>query len=186
MKFKKGGSHFSLNYLFASFFGALLVAGAFAYSNYRFSEYKFIDFSQWIFYEKKDIFTPKKDNFTLVIYSSNMQDFDSFADKIDTKDSLLVLDMFQQKRGLEGNVLYLGAGMNTLLQVVQRFNVYELPSTFKIKRFKGTQYKQDSLVSVIRWETTFRKMTALSQREQVPIERSFCWVKLRKKGEVKC
>ncbi len=146
----KGRKVFSLNYLFASFFGAALIASAFAYSNYRYSEYKFIDFSQWIFYEKKDIFSPKKDNYTLVIYSSNMQDFSSFKNKLDTKDPLIVLDMFQQKRGLEEDVLYLGAGMNTLLKVVQRFNVYELPSVLKIKKFKDTNYKQDSLIKVIK------------------------------------
>jgi len=146
----KGRKVFSLNYLFASFFGAALIASAFAYSNYRYSEYKFINFSEWIFYEKKDIFSPKSDNYTLIIYSSNMQDFSSFKNKIDTKDPLIVLDMFQQKRGLEEDVLYLGAGMNTLLKVVQRFNVYELPSVLRIKRFKDTNYKQDSLIKVIK------------------------------------
>lgn len=149
MKSKRGGSTFSLNYLFASFFGALLVAGAFAYSNYRYSEYKFIDFSDWIFYEKSDLFTPKSDKYTVVIYSSNMQNFNSFANKLDTQDPLIVFDMFQKKRGLEEGVLYLGAGMNTLLKVIQRFNVYELPSTFRIERYKDSKFKQDSLIKVI-------------------------------------
>jgi len=55
---KKGRKLFSLNYLFASFFGALMIAGAFAYFNYRFSQYKFIDFGRWIYYQKSDIFIP--------------------------------------------------------------------------------------------------------------------------------
>jgi hypothetical protein len=146
----KGRRLFSLNYLFASFFGAALIASAFAYSNYRFSKYNFIDFSKLTFYEKRDIFSPKNNNYTLVIYSSNMQNFNSIKSKINTKDSLIVLDMFQQKRGKEGNVLYLGAGMNTLLKVIQRFNIYELPSAFRIKKFKKYIYKQDSMVKIIK------------------------------------
>jgi hypothetical protein len=62
----------------------LLLDGAFAYSNYRYSEYKFIYFS------------------------------DSFANKIDTQDPLIVFDIFQQKRGLEEGVLYLEIEMNML------------------------------------------------------------------------
>ncbi len=50
---KGGKSLFSLSTLLASFFGAVMVAAAFAYFNYKFSEYKFIDFKEWIFYEKK-------------------------------------------------------------------------------------------------------------------------------------
>ncbi len=144
---KAGRGQFSL--VFASFFGAALIAAAFAYSNYRFSEYKFIDFSKWIFYTKQDIFTPKYDEYTVIVYSSNMQDFNTILDKISKNNPILVIDMFQQKRGKEGEVLYIGGGMNTLLQVVQRFNIYEIPSAFRIKRFKGTNFKQDSLIEVI-------------------------------------
>ena len=143
----RGRGQFSL--VFASFFGAALIAAAFAYSNYRFSEYKFIDFSKWIFYTKKDIFTPKYDEYTVVVYSSNMQDFNTILDKISKNNPILAIDMFQQKRGKEEQVLFIGSGMNTLLQVVQRFNIYELPSAFRLKRFKGSNFKQDSLIEVI-------------------------------------
>lgn len=135
--------------IFASFFGAAMIAAAFAYSNYRFSQYKFIDFSQWIFYTKKDIFTPEHDKYTVVVYSSNMQDFSTIVDKVSKDDQILAIDMFQQKRGREDGVLYIGTGMNTLLQVVQRFNIYELPSAFRIKRYKGLNFKQDSLIEVV-------------------------------------
>ena len=135
--------------IFASFFGAAMIAAAFAYSNYRFSQYKFIDFSQWIFYTNKDIFTPKYDKFTVVVYSSNMQDFSTIIDKISKEDQILAIDMFQQKRGKEEGVLYIGTGMNTLLQVVQRFNIYELPSAFRIKRYKDSNFKQDSLIEIV-------------------------------------
>ncbi|MBL0686698.1 MAG: hypothetical protein JJV95_00510 [Sulfurospirillum sp.] len=126
-----------------------MIAAAFAYSNYRFSEYKFIDFSKWIFYTKKDIFIPEHDTYTVVIYSSNMQDFDTILDKVSKNNPLLVIDIFQQKRGKEGDVLFIWSGMNTLLQVIQRFNIYELPSAFKIKKNKNKNFKQDSLVEII-------------------------------------
>ncbi len=150
MKFGQGrGGVFSLNYLFASFFGAALIAGAFAYSNYRFSEYKFINFNEWIFYTKNDVFIPKNDTYTIVLYSSNMQKFETIRSKIKSDSEILAIDMFQQKRGYEDDVLFLFAGMNTLLKVVQRFNIYDLPCTFKIEKFNNVQYKQSSMLEVI-------------------------------------
>lgn len=135
--------------VFASFFGAAMIAAAFAYSNYRYSEYKFINFSDLIFYTKKDLFIPINDKYTVVIYSSNMQDFNTIIDKISKENPILAIDMFQQKRGQDGEVLYMSSGMNTILKVIQRFNVYDLPSAFRIKRFKDNNYKQDSLIEVI-------------------------------------
>jgi predicted MPP superfamily phosphohydrolase len=147
MKINRGRGQFSL--VFASFFGAAMIAAAFAYSNYRYSEYKFIDFSNLMFYTKKDIFTQTSEKYTVVIYSSNMQDFNTILDKISKENPILVIDMFQQKRGKEDEVLYIASGMNTILKVVQRFNVYDLPSAFRIKRFKDMNYKQDSLIEVV-------------------------------------
>mgnify|MGYP001774204115 CR=1 FL=1 len=147
MKINRGRGQFSL--VFASFFGAAMIAAAFAYSNYRYSEYKFINFSNLIFYTKKDIFTPVSEKYTVVVYSSNMQDFNTILDKISKENPILAIDMFQQKRGKEGEVLYIASGMNTLLKVVQKFNVYDLPSAFRIKRFKDMNYKQDSLIEVV-------------------------------------
>ena len=147
MKINRGRGQFSL--VFASFFGAAMIAAAFAYSNYRYSEYKFINFSNLIFYTKKDIFTPVSEKYTVVVYSSNMQDFNTILDKISKENPILAIDMFQQKRGKEGEVLYIASGMNTLLKVVQKFNVYDLPSAFRIKRFKDMNYKQDSFIEVV-------------------------------------
>jgi hypothetical protein len=147
MKTSGGRRQFSL--VFASFFGAAMIAAAFAYSNYRYSEYKFLDFSNLIFYTKKDIFTPKSDKYTVVVYSSNMQDFSTIEGKISKENPILAIDMFQKKRGKEGDILYIGSGMNTLLKVIQKFNIYDLPSAFRIKRFNKSNYKQDSLIEVV-------------------------------------
>jgi len=145
-----GRKVFSLNYLFASFFGALMIAGAFAYFNYRFSEYKFIDFNRWIYYEKSDIFVPSSESYTVVIYSSNMQDFNKILQKINKSNPIIAIDLYQKRRGKKGDVLYLTSDMNTLLKLIQRFNIYDVPSAFKIKRFKKSLYKQDSMIEAIK------------------------------------
>lgn len=147
MSTSRGRRQFSL--VFASFFGAAMIAAAFAYSNWRFSEYKFVDFSDLIFYTKKDIFIPKQDIYTVVIYSSKMQKLDTILDKISKDNPIIAIDMFQEKRGQKDGVIYVTSGMNTILKVIQRFNIYELPTAFRIKRFKGDNFKQDSMIEVI-------------------------------------
>ena len=47
-----------------------MIAGAFAYFNYKFSEYKFLDFKQWVFYEKSNVFIPTEEKYIVVFYSS--------------------------------------------------------------------------------------------------------------------
>ena len=147
---KKGRKIFSLNYLFASFFGALMIAGAFAYFNYRFSEYKFIDFSRWVYYQKSDIFIPNDDEYTVVIYSSNMQNIDKILQKVNKLNPIIAVDLYQKKRGKARGIIYITSGMNTLLKLIQRFNIYEVPSAFKIKKFKKLLYKQDSMIEIIK------------------------------------
>jgi len=147
---KKGRKIFSLNYLFASFFGALMIAGAFAYFNYRFSEYKFIDFGRWIYYQKSDAFIPNYDKYTVVIYSSNMQDIDKILQKVNKINPIIAIDLYQKKRGKMNGVIYITSGMNTLLKLIQRFNIYEVPSAFRIEKFKKLLYKQDSIIEIIK------------------------------------
>ena len=74
MSSARGRRQFSL--IFASFFGAAMIAGAFAYSNWRFSEYKFIDFSKLIFYTKKDILEMLKSAKTYKHGALNNSDID--------------------------------------------------------------------------------------------------------------
>jgi hypothetical protein len=137
---------FSLNYLFASFFGAAMIAAAFAYFNFRFSEYKFIDFSQWIFYEKKDIFKPIYDKYTVLLYSSNQSNLKEALKKFNTKNHLLIVDIYQQRLPKTKNITYITSGTNTLLKLIQRFNIYEVPSVFEIQKHKNSKYKQNSSI----------------------------------------
>jgi hypothetical protein len=150
MAFSKGRKVFSLNYLFASFFGALMIAGAFAYFNYKFSEYKFIDFKEWIFYEKQDIFFPDKESYTVLIYSSNMNEAQDLLDKIKKDDMILAIDIYQKRFKEKKGIKFLTSGTNTLLKFIQRFNIYEVPSVFKIKKTsRSGVYKQDSAIETI-------------------------------------
>jgi hypothetical protein len=149
MSKKKGRKIFSLNYLFASFFGALMIAGAFAYYNYKFSEYKFFNFKDNVFYTKNDIFIPNKEYYTIIVYSSNMSDREKLTQKIKTKYKILAIDLYQQRFKEENSTIYLTAGMNTLLKMIQNFNIYSVPVVFDIKKFNNILYKQDSKIQSI-------------------------------------
>ncbi len=146
-----GRRTFSLNYLFASFFGALMIAGAFAYYNYKFSEYKFIDFEKLVFYKKADVFHPKNDDYTVLLYSSNQSDLDEILPNIKKNFPILAIDLHQSKReGKVKGVVFVSSGINTLLKFIQRFNIYEVPSAFYLKRQNRRQFKQNSPIQVIR------------------------------------
>jgi len=149
MKKRKKGSPFSLTYVFASFFGALMIAGAFAYYNYKFSQYKFFDFAEHTFYTKKDIFVPNAEKYTVLVYSSNMQNSKDISQKLVKENPILAIDLYQKRFKGEDSIIPVTSGMNTLLKFIQRFNIYDIPCAFEIKRFKGTQYKQNSHIEVI-------------------------------------
>lgn len=147
----KGRRAFSLNYLFASFFGALMIAGAFAYYNYKFSEYKFVDFEKLVFYEKADVFKPKSDEYTVLVYSSNRADINQTLSKIKHNFPILAIDLHQSKRdGQKKDVIFVSSGINTLLKFIQRFNIYQVPTAFYIKKQNKHQYKQNSPIQTIR------------------------------------
>ncbi len=149
MAFKRGRKLFSLNYLFASFFGALMIASAYAYFNYRFSEYKFVDFGKWIFYEKKDIFIPKDKEYVVIIYSSRKSNIQKIVKTVKNKVKILAIDIYQKRFKNSDRVTYLTTGINTILAFVQRFHIFRVPSLFMIKRVKNSRYKQDSMIETI-------------------------------------
>ena len=144
-----GRSRFSLNYLFASFFGALMVASAFAYYNHRFAQYKFIDFETWVFYEESALFAPHEPNYTIVVFSSNQMALDEILPKVNKNDPIIAIDLYQHRGSKENGVVQISAGMNTLLPFVQRFDIYEIPAVFSITQQKDMLYKQKSLVQAL-------------------------------------
>ena len=144
---RKGGkSLFSLSTLLASFFGAAMVAGAFAYFNYKFSEYKFIDFKNFSYYEKSDVFKPNKEKYIVVFYSSKEKGTMQKLAKLDLHLPILAIDYYNKVRKNSLHTTFLRSGTNTSLKFIQRFNIYNSPSIFFIKRVKDTLYKQDSMI----------------------------------------
>ncbi|MCF6340389.1 MAG: hypothetical protein L3J10_06545 [Sulfurimonas sp.] len=141
-----GKSLFSLSTLLASFFGAAMIAAAFAYFNYKFAEYKFINFKEWIFYEKKDIFTPIADKYIVVFYSSKEKNTASLLANTDLNLPIIAIDYYNEIYENSKNTTFLRAPTKTSLSFIQRFNIYESPSIFFIKKSKGSIYKQDSMI----------------------------------------
>lgn len=150
MRHKKGRSIFSLNYVFASFFGAAMVAGAFFYYNYEFSRYKFFDFNKSIFYQKDDLFTPDKEKYIVLIYSSNKTNATKLIKSIKSEKKILAIDLYQKRFKEEDSIIHITSGMNTLLEVVQKFNIYKVPSAFAITKFRDGVYKQDSKIKTLK------------------------------------
>ena len=143
---KGGKSLFSLSTLLASFFGTALIAAAFAYFNYKFAEYKFIDFKKFTFYEKSDLFTPKHDKYIVVFYSSRDRDTQEKLANIDLNIPIIAIDYYNTVRENSKTTTFLRSGTKNSLSFIQRFNIYESPSIFFIKKSKETLYKQDSMI----------------------------------------
>ena len=145
-KKRRGKSLFSLSTLLASFFGAAMIAAAFAYFNYKFSEYKFIDFNKTIFYEKKDIFKPNAEKYIVVFYSSKDKTTMDLLAEVNLNLPILAIDYYNQVRQNGKNTTFLRSGTQNSLKFIQRFNIYNSPSIFFIKKQKGSLYKQDSMI----------------------------------------
>jgi len=123
-----------------------MIALAFAYFNYKFSEYKFIDFKEWIFYEKSDIFKPTAPKYIVVFYSSKEKGTMDRLANIDLNLPILAIDYYNQVRPNSEKTTFLRSGTKNSLAFIQRFNIYESPSIFFIKKHKETLYKQDSMI----------------------------------------
>ena len=143
---RRGKSLLSLSTLLASFFGAAMIAAAFAYFNYKFSEFKFIDFNEWVFYQKTDIFTPKEDKYIIVFYSSNKPNASKIIQDAKSKYPILAVDYYQKTVKSTDKIIFVKSGTNTLLKFIQRFNIYNVPTVFIIKKVKESLYKQDSMI----------------------------------------
>ena len=123
-----------------------MIAIAFAYFNYKFSEYKFIDFKEWTFYEQSDVFVPKEDKYIVVFYSSKEKNTMNLLAKTDLNLPLLAIDYYNEVQKNTPLTTFLRSGTKTSLSFIQRFNIYESPSIFFIKKQKDSLYKQDSMI----------------------------------------
>ncbi len=143
---RRGGGIFSVCTLLASFFGAAMIAAAFAYFNYKFSEYKFIDFDEWVFYTQKEIFSPDAERYIVLFFSSKSPNTVALIQNAKSSYPIIAIDYYQQAIVSNANVTFLRSGTNTMLKFIQRFNIYKSPSVFIIKKSKEKLYKQDSMI----------------------------------------
>lgn len=127
-----------------------MIAAAFAYFNYKYSQYKFINFKETILYTKNQIFEPRKDRYIVVVYSSKMGDIEDALKPLAAKNSVLAIDLYQQRRDNKKGIVYATAGTNTLLKIIHRFHIREVPSYFMIKKQNDNGlYKQDSKIYLL-------------------------------------
>ena len=122
----------------------MLVATTFFYYNYKFSQFKFIDFKQIILYTKNDIFIPSKDSYYMLIFSSKMSNIDKLLLKIPKNYPIIAIDIYGKEYKNREGVIFLRSGTNSILKIIQKFNIYEVPLYLKIKRYNKTLFKQDS------------------------------------------
>jgi len=144
---RKGGGFLSVSAILGSFFGAAMIAGAFAYFNYKFSEYKFINFTEWTFYKQKTLFEPSAERYIVVFYSSNTPGTVAYLNKVKKTDyPIVAIDYYQNTAPSGDNIEFVKSGTNTTLKFIQRFNIYHTPSVFIIKKSGDGLYKQDSMI----------------------------------------
>ena len=135
-------------YMFASFFGAAMIAGSYAYYNYKFSQFNFIDFEKIIFYTKQDIFIPNEEKYLVLFYSSKKTTLKKINEKVTSKYKILAIDFHQKREQSNDNMVFLTAGIDKILKLVHKFKIYNLPSLVTFKRINGSLYKQDSHVYI--------------------------------------
>ena len=126
-----------------------MVAAFFFYYNFKFKEYKFIDFNKIILYTQNDIFIPKSNEYYLVLFSSKMGNLNGLLKQIPKDKPVLAVDFFQ-KRVNYPNIIYTTAGINTIIKLIQYLNIYQIPVVLKIKRYHKNLYKQNSSLRILK------------------------------------
>ncbi len=139
----------SLFYIFSSFGGALLIAATFAYDNYRFSKYKFIDFSKTILYEKTNLFVPQKNYYYFLIFSSKMDNVSNLINKLPKKYPIITLDIYGKVYSNKKGIIFVRAGTNTIIKIIRKFNIKKVPCYFGLKKYDKKLYKQDTNIKII-------------------------------------
>jgi len=133
-------------YLLSSFFGAAMIAATYAYFNYKFSRFHFIDFDTTMFYTAKDIFVPHEEKYTVIVYSSKKDDPLKLAKRVNEHDHFLALDLSGERPPSTETMTFVTAGINTLLPLINRFSIFSVPVVFDIERVNKKNFKQASKI----------------------------------------
>lgn len=124
----------------------------YSYYSYKFSRFHFVDFSEWVFYTGDGtVFEPTEESYIVFLYSSLQGGFEEFSSRVNNSDgiTMLVVDLAQTRRESADNIIYITAGINTLLPFIRQFNILHLPSVMLIKKEKGTLFKQASRLETL-------------------------------------
>jgi hypothetical protein len=66
--------------------------------------------------------------------------------KTNLKLPILAIDYYNEVQENSAGTTFLRSGTKNSLSFIQRFNIYESPSIFFIKKSKESLYKQDSMI----------------------------------------
>jgi hypothetical protein len=139
-----------MSYIFASFFGAFMVASFYAYYHFKFQEYKFIDFNSVKLYGNTPIFKPTDEQYVIFIYNSNSKAHKQILSNMtDIEYKIIAIDLHQKIYSDTKDVIYLTSATNKLLNIIQTFNIYEAPVSFLIQRVRNFTYKQNSKIKIL-------------------------------------
>ena len=89
---------------------------------------------------------PKDDRYIVLFYSSKMPNVVEKIKHAKSNYKIVAIDYYQQNFASTKNVTFVRSGTNTTLKFIQRFNIYDAPSVFIIKKSKDALYKQDSMI----------------------------------------
>jgi len=81
-----------------------------------------------------------------VFYSSRESGTQDKLAKINLNIPIIAIDYYNTVRPNSKTTTFLRSGTKNSLNFIQRFNIYESPSIFFIKKSKETLYKQDSMI----------------------------------------
>lgn len=140
-----GGFKASLLFLLSSFFGALFVATAYFYFDYRYSRFSSVDFNEIVFYGKENLFTPNEDRYTVYFFSSKMGEVEKRVANVESRYKILAIDIYQNRDFEDSeNVLYVSSGVNSLIAFIHTFKIKQVPVLFELEKYRGSVYRQSS------------------------------------------
>ena len=136
------------SYSFAVVIAAMLAVLAYVSYQGQFKQIAFIDFSQYSFYGKNDIFEAKHNHYVLLFYSSKQRSaldiIKSIKMRADAK--IIALDLAQNRFENTKNISYITTSMNNILDIVQRFNVHKVPSLLYLDKVQQKIYRKNGIL----------------------------------------
>lgn len=138
--------------IFSIFFAVFFSACAYFYFQYSYTKFTKVRFDEWVLYQGEEIFAPLSDSYTLYFYSSHIKEQKEFIKSmtIPAQKPVLAIDVYQYHgESTQDHLLFVSAGIDTILKYVNRFKITELPALVDIEREGIYLYYQSSRVQVV-------------------------------------